>query len=314
MAGIVNSLIKHHRSMYHLYTDCLYSSVALARDPVAQLQDLFYGSIVKSTSKHLPKDLIKSQDNALMKEMPKTPRGTFYVRQNGPLVVAVWRDSKVMMTISTGHQGWRDPTVHIAQRKIPNEAGRLRVTSIPAPPQVLDYIRHMGGVDRNDQLRSYFTCSRKAQFWWKKIMYFLLDIARVNSWISYKQHHMKEGGDMDEDDDDDVVSSTSKMSHSSFVVTLATELIAGYTTSKENFRQSRATSCTTIKGHYCSKMPGMYPKRCRWCRLHRGVTPKGRTKTTRSGCPVCGVHLCPGRCFALFHAAFEQLTSTSTSE
>ena len=91
----------------------------------------------------------------------------------------------VMMTLSTGHQGWRDPVEDTVSRKIPDKiTGRITRKEIPAPPQAIDYTRFMGGVDRGDQLRAYHTCSRKSQFWWKKLLYFLVDIARVNAWVS----------------------------------------------------------------------------------------------------------------------------------
>ncbi|GAG94072.1 unnamed protein product, partial [marine sediment metagenome] len=41
----------------------------------------------------------------------------------------------------------------------------------------------MGGVDLSDQLRSYYTCQRKAESWWKQLFFFLLDISAVNAWI-----------------------------------------------------------------------------------------------------------------------------------
>ena len=45
--------------------------------------------------------------------------------------------------------------------------------------------KFMGGVDRGHQLRTYHTCSRKAQYWWKKVLCFLMDIARIIGYISY---------------------------------------------------------------------------------------------------------------------------------
>ena len=218
-----------------------------------------------------------------------------------------------MMTLSTGHQGWRDPHIHTVRRKVPDDTGRLKSVTVPAPPQVIDYVQYMGGVDRNDQLRAYYTCARKAQFWWKKVVYFLIDIARVNAWICFRQHHPKEA-DQPELGDDACPSST--MTHLLFTAELATELIDGYArgdSEHHQFRQATTTASCTLKGHFNAKMPGPYPKRCRWCSLHGGVTPKGRPKTTSKGCPVCSVHLCPGRCFALFHSAIKKSYSSSST-
>jgi hypothetical protein len=62
-------------------------------------------------------------------------------------------------------------------------------SSVAAPSQAVDYTRNMGGVDRGDQLRAYYTCSRKSQYWWRKLLYFLVDIAQTNAWVAYKSHH-----------------------------------------------------------------------------------------------------------------------------
>jgi hypothetical protein len=37
-----------------------------------------------------------------------------------------------------------------------------------------DYNKHMGGVDRADQMLHYYPCSRKTVEWAKKLVYFFL--------------------------------------------------------------------------------------------------------------------------------------------
>ncbi|XP_038050740.1 uncharacterized protein LOC119723906 [Patiria miniata] len=117
------------------------------------------------------------------------PRGSFYSRQAGQLTVVDWNDSKVMMLLSTAHQGHRNCLIHQVERKPVDDGGRRPKTAVPAPRQAIDYTISMGGVDRTDQLRSYYTCSWKFQKWWKKLMYFLIDVCRVNAWLSYIRHH-----------------------------------------------------------------------------------------------------------------------------
>ncbi|XP_033630239.1 piggyBac transposable element-derived protein 3-like [Asterias rubens] len=223
MADITMKVTKHHLGRYHhLYTDKLYTSVNLAN--LLLQKSTYLTGAVKSNSKGLPKDLLTTSanpDRQRAANAKKVPRGTFYIRQNGSIIAAMWKDSWVMMTLSTGHQGWRDPLHHTVKKKIPHpDTGRLIKSDIPAPPQAIDYTRYMGGVDRGDQLRSYHTCSRKSQFWWKKLLYFRIDIARVNAWIAFKQHHCPE--DEDDDEEEDVSSSTKTMSHTSFIVQLGT--------------------------------------------------------------------------------------------
>ena len=312
---------KHHLGRYHnIFTDKLYTSMALAQALLAK--HTYLTGAVKSTSRGLPVDLLNSDKNPnrqRMARMNKVKRGTFYSRQNGQMVVTAWKDSRVMMTLSTAHQGWRDPAVHNLTRKIPDNATGRRVSSvIAAPPQVCDYTQFMGGVDRGDQLRAYHTCSRKAQYWWKKILYFLVDIARINGSISYKQHHRNSTSSDDSDSDvsDVHVPSTKPLSHSQFVLSLGTELIDGYAASSSH-PQCQATSTISphnIAGHTSVTMPGLYPKRCRWCVNNNGVTPSGRIRTTKYGCRVCMVNLCPGACLIRFHEnAWRPSTATDMS-
>ena len=76
-----------------------------------------------------------------MKNMAKAPRGTFYSRQNGQMVVTAWKDSRIMLTLSTCHQGWRDPDIHTLTRKIPDDITARRVAKIiAAPPQVCIFL------------------------------------------------------------------------------------------------------------------------------------------------------------------------------
>lgn len=45
----------------------------------------------------------------------------------------------------------------------------------------------MAGVDRTDQLTSYYSSPRKTIRWYKKIMFHLLDLTVLNSYILYKK-------------------------------------------------------------------------------------------------------------------------------
>ena len=134
--------------------------------------------------------------------------------------MTAWKDSQIKLALSTAHPGWRDPYVHNLTRKIPDDSDRRvsKVTCIPSPPQACDYTKFMGGIDRGDQLRAYHTCSRKAQYWWKKVLYFLIDIAWVNGYISYMQHHSMTAPT--EDSDVSNVPSSKKMTHTQFVLSL----------------------------------------------------------------------------------------------
>jgi len=58
----------------------------------------------------------------------------------------------------------------------------------PKPIEIAKYNEFMSGVDRADQMISYYSCPRKSTKWYKKVIFHLLDIAVWNSFFLYKQH------------------------------------------------------------------------------------------------------------------------------
>ena len=139
--------------------------------------------------------------------------------------------------------------MHTVTRQIPDDDTGRRVSQvIPAPPQACDYTKFMGGVDRGDQFRAYHTCSRKTQFWWKKVLYFLMDIARVNGYIAYKEHY--DAATTEDSDVSDVSdcppASPKTLTHSQFVLSLGTELIDGYAGSSTHSQNKSFPATTSL--------------------------------------------------------------------
>ncbi|XP_049782235.1 piggyBac transposable element-derived protein 4-like [Schistocerca cancellata] len=57
--------------------------------------------------------------------------------------------------------------------------------SIECPKAIADYNSYMGGVDKFEQLMSAYSVSWKSRKWWRKLFYYFLDAAVVNSFILY---------------------------------------------------------------------------------------------------------------------------------
>lgn len=55
------------------------------------------------------------------------------------------------------------------------------------PKEVSEYNLNMAGVDRCDQLTSYYSCPRKSIRWYKKVIFHLLDVTVVNSFLLYRE-------------------------------------------------------------------------------------------------------------------------------
>ncbi len=86
-----------------------------------------------------------------------------------PLLACSWVDKRTLFFLSTLHVGERtgDPTVKRKQA----DGGQVDVA---CPPCLPDYQKHMRGVDRGDQLDSYYNVGRKSKKWWRIIFFLLL--------------------------------------------------------------------------------------------------------------------------------------------
>ena len=282
---------------YHrLFCDRLYTSVALAKELLDQ--KTYLCGAVKRSSKGLPDDFntkkgINPSKHRQISLMSKSPRGTMYSRQQGQLTVVLWRDTKVVSLLSTCHQGYRDRAIHQLTRNIKDKGERTASRKqVPAPPHAVDYTQFMGGVDRSDQLRSYQSCSRQSMAWWRKILYFLMDVARVNAWICYKHNTAADPG-------------VHSMSHRMFTVDIATKLISGFAEGTPAHQPHHLPPVPAVNGpnHRLIRMPDKHPKMCIQCRRDGNTTRLGHPIVTRTGCTSCSIHLCKDGCFLRFHSA-----------
>lgn len=95
--------------------------------------------------------------------------------------VVQWHDKRVVSVLSTLHG---DRTVSV-QRRSRHAVGGQEV--VDKPEAVTEYNKYMGGVDRGDQLLSYYGFPHRTQKWWRRAFFFLMDAAIVNSYIMYCQ-------------------------------------------------------------------------------------------------------------------------------
>ena len=54
------------------------------------------------------------------------------------------------------------------------------------PLVIHKYNQSMGGVDKADQHAVYYSLGRHSVKWWRKLMFWLFEVAIVNSYIMYK--------------------------------------------------------------------------------------------------------------------------------
>jgi hypothetical protein len=88
----------------------------------------------------------------------------------------VWQDNKPVAILSMYHNPKQVTSV---KRKKRDGSSLI----IPCPATVAEYNATMGGVDRFDQRRERYAIGRRSLKWWHHLLYFLIDLAIVTSFI-----------------------------------------------------------------------------------------------------------------------------------
>ena len=83
-----------------------------------------------------------------------------------------------MFCLSTFHSTQMEPIVT-----------RRPEYDVHRPVLITDYNTHMGGVDRMDQMLTYYSAGRKTIKWYKRLFWRIVDMAIVNSFILYNLCH-----------------------------------------------------------------------------------------------------------------------------
>ena len=268
---------------HNVYTDRAYTSVSAAKRLLA-VRTYLTGSIAMN-GKDLPAVFSSNRntnpDPCRISEMNSTPRGTQYYRQNNQLTHVVWKDSKIMSILSSSHNAYRDKDNDFIIRKYAETPkSKVQKHAVPAPPQAIDYNQCYGGVDRADQLRSYFSTDRKSQKWWFHVLYFLIDVCAVNARICFNARQTK------------------PWNPSKFAMELAEQLIGGYQAPLRRISQdTRAPMIlpATSSQHVYQRMNVKHAKACVGC-LVNGTKARGglgkRERRTVTGCYACNTHYC----------------------
>lgn len=140
-----------------LYLDNYYNSVALA-DALMGKQTNMCGTLQQNREGN-PADVINK----------KLKKGEYISRQKGDITVMKWRDKRNVLTIST--------TNGPEMENVVNHKGN----TINKPSMVVNYNKFMSGIDRSDQMISYYSTPRKSLRWYIKIFFHLVDACLWNS-------------------------------------------------------------------------------------------------------------------------------------
>ena len=68
------------------------------------------------------------------------------------------------------------------------DRSKKEYSNIDYPTVIQEYNKSMGGVDLADMLISLYRTAFKTKRWYIKVIFHLVDIAKVNSWLVYRRH------------------------------------------------------------------------------------------------------------------------------
>ena len=127
---------------------------------------------VRANRKGLPKNLIG-------KKLGKLGKHVYKIAQKGVLLFVAWKDTKVVNFLSNFHNP--GDTGHVS-RKDDN-----RQTKIIKVPQVVDdYQLYMRGVDKMDQMVSYYLLTLRGNKWWRRLFFYLFQVSLHNTYVFAK--------------------------------------------------------------------------------------------------------------------------------
>ena len=215
----------------------------------------------------------------------KLKRGETRQLQKGNQLVTAWFDKRQVAVLSSNFSPNQTVTV---QRRM-KEAPHIKNVDMPAP--IFTYNQYMGGVDLNDQLRSYYPSGRSGTKWWRYLFWFILDVSIINALILERLSPHQP--------------SSRRRSLLHFKLDLAKQLIGGFCGRKRYPGHKRkstpmAMALPNLPGHQEVKFAGR-KRACTNCSNHGHRTSSGRTPETTFGCSRCGVNLCRSGCFLQYH-------------
>ena len=252
---------------YHIYMDNYFTGIPLFEQ---LLEDGIYAcGTIRGNRKFLP---------ALLHPKLLKTQGQSQVLQSKQLVATSWYDNRQVNFLSTNSSPLQSTRVERRQKN-----GDVRI--VESRLAISNYQAYMGGVDRADQLRTQYSCSRKAKKYWKYIFNFLLDTAIANSFLLFRMspNHIS-------------MTKSQRVIQANqldFRQNLATSLIGNYRT--QRIRSSSSIDLTG-KAHWPMKMAKK--NRCKNC------LKQNKRREVISGYESCKVNLCL-ECFRPFHAALD---------
>jgi len=203
-------------------------------------------------------------------EVSALRQGEWLQRQKGDATVAVWRDQKAMWLL----YNHCSPT-ETASLDRWDESGHK--VSIGCPRAIRDYFFGARSVDVSNQLHYSYLIGRKSKKAWSRLAWWLLDMCIVNA---FQLWSIGKEGARQLDFRDELMHSLVKL----------------FGANREAAQASRGANASVTMAWEHYSVQSEEERDCKQC----SSRSQSRTQT-RYICAKCKVHLCTGKCFALYH-------------
>jgi hypothetical protein len=198
-------------------------------------------------------------------------RGDSMKRTKEDMTLVVWKDQKAMHLLFN----------HVSSHKL-NSLKRWGVDgdriSLSCPQAIHDYFFHARSVDVIGQLHYSYLMGRKSKRSLSRLIWWAIDMCIINAFILFRLTH-------------------AKVPHLQFRQQLMHELMNLFAANRNAVQLSRGAnvSVALARDHYSDI--ATIERECVVCSGHA----ENRKRTTYI-CHGCNVHVCIGRCFALYHS------------
>lgn len=260
---------------HHLYMDNYYNSIALST--ILLSRKTHTTGTLRSNRVGVPHEISKK----------KLKKSEHIWRRCNNVYISKWKDKREVLCITTGYH----PEMVTSRNRLGVESRK--------PKEVVEYNTYMSGIDRVDQMISYYSCPRKTIRWYKKMIFHLLDVTVWNAYyifrscvkpnenyITFKEALIRQLLD---------IGDTNKS---------VPKLFLNKTTKVSTANPSPNDTETNAPQHFLAKIPipenykrKTYFLRCKQCSQNK------KRKETSWYCKTCvtSTPLCPGKCFEEWH-------------
>ena len=262
---------------HHLYCDNYYTSPNL----FSSLRQVGFGACgtARGNRRRMPKAVVAAKLKKGEVTSSEVEKGMLALR---------WIDKRAVTMLSTLH----DDSMVTKRRR--SRLATDGIEDVQKPVMVEQYNTYMGGVDKADQLLSYYGFSHRTVKWWRRAFFHLFDNAIVNAYILYRL----------------LVQPGRKLDHKHFRIELAKQLLGSAESDTHIHRPSRMNAlpppARLTERHFPAKVPPCASGRlsqpvCVVCSNKKG---RGKKRTTFC-CKQCKLPMCPVPCFELYHTKLD---------